>query len=94
MNKTVVTFKDRIFGSHCGFFESMTRILQVASGGASKSQIEYAANMDFKPLNICLDFLLKRGLVNADVSTYAVKYRTTAKGQVFLKKYEEILNMP
>ncbi len=67
-------------------FDIVIVILDVVSGGATKTKIVYKANLNFNLATKYLDFLLERGLVRTDGSSYEI----TEEGKVFLEKAKEL----
>ena len=51
-------------------FDIVIAILDVVSGGATKTKIVYKANLNFNLATKYLDFLLEKGLIRTDSSTY------------------------
>ncbi len=67
-------------------FDIVIVILDVVSGGATKTKIVYGANLNFNLATKYLDFLLEKGLVRTDSSRYEI----TDEGKVFLEKAKEL----
>ncbi len=67
-------------------FDLVIAILEVVSGGATKTKIVYKANLNFNLATKYLDFLLKKGFVRTDGSRYEI----TEEGKTFLKKAKEL----
>jgi predicted transcriptional regulator len=67
-------------------FDIVIAILDVVSGGATKTQIVYKANLNFNLATKYLDFLIERGLVRTDSSRYEI----TDEGKVFIGKAKEL----
>ena len=67
-------------------FDIVIAILDVLSGGATKTKIVYKANLNFKLAKKYLDFLLEKGLVRTDGSSYEI----TDEGKTFMKKAKEL----
>ena len=67
-------------------FDLVIAILEVVSGGATKTKIVYKANLNFNLPTKYLDFLLKKGFVRTDGSRYEI----TEEGKTFLKKAKEL----
>jgi len=59
-------------------------ILTVALNGASKTQLVYGANLNFKRLGRYLPDLAEKGLISVEESS-PTRYLTTEKGRSFLK---------
>lgn len=68
----------------------MAEILDVARGGALKTQVMYGANLSFAQLNEYLSLLLNLNLLEAIESRERTSYKTTEKGLRFLQSYKEI----
>ena len=67
-------------------FDIIVIILDVVSGGATKTQIVYAANLNFKLAGRYLSFLQEHGLVEKHDGCYKV----TREGKEYLKKAMEL----
>ncbi|KAB3543742.1 MAG: hypothetical protein C5617_007460 [ANME-2 cluster archaeon] len=67
-------------------FDIVIAILDVVSGGATKTKIVYKANLNFNLATKYLDFLLEKGLVRTNSSRYEI----TDEGKVFLEKAKEL----
>jgi len=67
-------------------FDIVIVILDVVSGGATKTKIVYSANLNFNLATKYLDLLLEKGFVRTDGSRYEI----TDGGKVFLKKAKEL----
>lgn len=68
-----------------GEVEIMRDVLEVCLRGASKTRIVYRANLNFTRLNKYLGMLLSLGyVVEEDVPSRSVVYRTTKAGKIFL----------
>jgi len=63
-------------------------ILTAALNGASKTQLVYRANLNFKRLRSYLPDLAERGLIAAAEGSPA-RYTTTEKGRAFLSHCEK-----
>lgn len=61
-------------------------ILTVALEGASKTQLVYRANLNFRRLRRYLPILAEKGLIAATEGT-PIRYTTTEKGKDFLSHY-------
>jgi len=53
-------------------FDIVIAILDVVSGGATKTKIVYKANLNFNLATKYLDFLLEKGFVRTDGSRYEI----------------------
>ena len=72
-----------------GRFEIIGDILSLAKDGAGKTTIVYRANLNFNVVNRYLRLLIQEGLISpADGS--ARKLKTTEKGLLYLKAYENL----
>jgi len=67
-------------------FDIIIAILDVVSGGATKTKIVYKANLNFNLATKYLDFLLEKGLIIVDGSSYVI----TEEGKTFLEKAKEL----
>jgi len=67
-------------------FDIIIAILDVVSGGATKTKIVYNANLNFNLATKYLDLLLEKGLVRADGSSYVI----TEEGKTFAEKAKEL----
>jgi predicted transcriptional regulator len=72
----------------------MVEILNISFNGAKKTEIVYKANLNFRQAQKYLNFLAKKGLLAANISTRGRnKYQTTQKGKAFAERYEEIVEL-
>jgi len=67
-------------------FDIVIAILDVVSGGATKTKIVYKANLNFNLATKYLDLLLEKGFVRTNSS----RYEMTDEGKVFLEKAKEL----
>ena len=67
-------------------FDIVIAILDVVSGGATKTKIVYKANLNFNLATKYLDLLLEKGLVRTDSNRYEI----TDEGKAFLEKAKEL----
>jgi predicted transcriptional regulator len=67
-------------------FDISIAILDVVSGGATKTRIVYKANLNFNLATKYLDLLLEKGFVRTDGSSYEI----TKEGGTFLEKAKEL----
>lgn len=67
-------------------FDIIVIILDVVSGGATKTQIVHAANLNFKLAGRYLSFLQEHGLLEKRDGCYKV----TREGREYLKKAREL----
>ena len=65
--------------------EIASDILDICKKGANKTRIVYQANLNFKTVNIYIDLLTEKGLIEVDLSTPSKLYRTTEKGSSLLE---------
>jgi len=71
----------------------VSRILSVCvGGGANKTRIVYASNLNFHNVKQYLDLLIKNGLLEAGHGN-AARYKTTQKGIEFLEHFRAIEKM-
>lgn len=68
-------------------------ILETALNGATKTEIVYKANLNFKQVQKFLDFLAKKGLISVVSSNRRKQYQTTEKGKEFVKRYRKIIEL-
>ena len=71
----------------------IAEILTIAKDGCLKTQIMYRANLSFAQLNEYISFLTKMCLLKVQNENRKNTYRTTAKGDEYLKKYEDIADL-
>ena len=71
----------------------IAEILNIAKDGTLKTQIMYRANLSFAQLNEYLSFLTKMDLLNIQNENNKNIYRTSAKGDKFLEKYDDIADL-
>jgi len=69
-------------------FDIIVAILKAAADGALQTTIMYSVYLSFTQVKDYLDVLTRRGLLQKDMKT--MRFRTTARGREFLKKYEWI----
>lgn len=68
----------------------ISEILTIAKNGSLKTQIMYRANLSFAQLNEYLSFLIKMNLLEVQKEDRKNTYITTAKGEKYLEKYEDL----
>ncbi len=73
-----------------GKFSIVADMLEVADGGAGKTQIMYGANLNFRRLQKYLRFMLKIDLLDETSNNGRKVYGTTRKGITFLQHYYAI----
>ncbi len=66
----------------------ISQILEVCTGGASKTRIVYQSNLNFSTVKPYLDILLERGLLE-EVSGPRTIYRTTEHGSLLMKGFKQ-----
>ena len=71
----------------------IAEILTIAKGGCLKTQIMYRANLSFAQLNEYLSFLIKMDLLKVNNENRRNTYRTTAKGEKYIEKYNDLANL-
>lgn len=69
--------------------EIVQEILQKCIGGASKTNIVYKVNLNFRTVNPYLDLLTTKGLLEASSGSSKI-YRTTEKGINLLRDLEKV----
>lgn len=67
-------------------------ILEITLNEATKTDIVYKANLNFKQVQKFLDFLIKKGLIYVS-SNKRKRYRTTEKGKEFIRRYRKIVEL-
>lgn len=67
-------------------------ILETAFNGATKTEIVYKANLNFKQVQRFLDFLMKKGLISVS-SNKRKRYHTTEKGKEFIRRYRKTVEL-
>jgi predicted transcriptional regulator len=68
--------------------EIVSIILDATNGGATKTKIMYSAFLSFNQLKEYLSLLIENNLIEYHEGNRI--FRTTEKGLIFLKKYNEI----
>jgi predicted transcriptional regulator len=71
----------------------ISQILEIAKSGCLKTQIMYRANLSFTQLNEYLSFLTKIRLLTLENENKRSIYVTSAKGNQYLEKYEDIADL-
>jgi len=69
--------------------EIISRILEICTNGANKTQIVYQANLNFRTVNPYLDLLIKNDLIKVNEER-AIQYETTPKGIRLLEDIKRI----
>ena len=68
----------------------VAQILALCQGdGASKTRIVYQVNLNFHTVNVYLDLLVKKGLIEATQGDRPI-YKTTPKGERALESLREV----
>lgn len=67
-------------------------ILEIAFNGATKTEIVYKANLNFKQVQRFLDFLIKKGLITVSPNKRK-RYYTTEKGKEFIRRYRKTVEL-
>ena len=67
-------------------FDIVIAILDVVSGGATKTNIVYKASLNFNLATKYLDLLLERGFIRIDGKVYEI----TEEGKRFAEKAKEL----
>lgn len=76
-----------------GRLEILAVMLKAARVGVQKTQIMYEAGLSFAQLTEYLSFLVRLGLLEASKKNERLIYKTTAKGKLYVKEYEEIKHL-
>jgi predicted transcriptional regulator len=71
----------------------IAQILEISKSGCLKTQIMYRANLSFAQLNGYLSFLTKIRLLALENENNKTIYVTSAKGNQYLEKYEDIADL-
>jgi predicted transcriptional regulator len=71
----------------------IAEILNIAKDGTLKTQIMYRANLSFAQLKEYLSFLIKMDLLEIQNENNKNVYRTSAKGDKFIEKYDDIADL-
>src|SRR5665647_433704 len=71
----------------------MTEIMGICKNGSSKTQIMFKANLSFTQLSQYLAYLLESGLLEELAGDGRCIYKSTSKGQEFMKMQHEIINL-
>lgn len=66
----------------------VSQILEAASGGTTKTKIMYKAYLSYAQLKEYISVLVENGLLEFEKGNQS--YKTTPKGQLFLKTYSQI----
>jgi predicted transcriptional regulator len=73
-----------------GKIQIMGDIMGLATAGIKKTHIMYRANLSYEQVHLYLGELIERRLVDQQVRSDGVIYRTTEKGREFLVYYQRI----
>jgi predicted transcriptional regulator len=71
----------------------IAQILEISKSGCLKTQIMYRANLSFAQLNEYLSFLTRINLLALENENNKTIYVTSAKGNQYLEKYEDIADL-
>jgi predicted transcriptional regulator len=72
----------------------MVEILNIALGGAKKTEIVYKVNLNFTQVRKYLGFLSDKGLIAVNaLFDGRGKYKTTERGKTFLRRYRETVEL-
>lgn len=71
----------------------IANILEITKEDTLKTQVMYKANLSFTQLNDYLEFLLKINLLEKTANNTKEKYRATSKGEDFVKRYYELIEL-
>jgi predicted transcriptional regulator len=74
-----------------GKIQIMGDVLGLATSGIKKTHIMYKANLSYEQVHLYLGELIEKRLINQDVSSDGVVYRTTTKGREFLLYYTRLV---
>jgi len=66
--------------------EIMVEVLSIARGGVGKTEIVYKANLNFKRVKRYLSYLEEKALIE----NAGLEYKTTEKGEEFLRDYQKM----
>ena len=86
-------FQEELKFSHRSRLDIIANVLSEAVGGAKKTHIMYKSNLSFRQLQTYLDFVLDSGLLKKSEGgsgRNSSLYKTTAKGQTFLRAYRNL----
>ena len=73
--------------------EVMIDILRVVVREANVTRIVYGANINFKMAQTYLAYMVEKGLVELSSKDGKICYRITDKGQNFLRKFSELIEL-
>ena len=68
----------------------MGDIIGLSTAGIKKTHVMYRANLSYEQVHLYLGELIEKGLVDQEVRSDGVIYRTTEKGREFLVYYQRI----
>ena len=71
----------------------MAEIMEATKGSQLKTRIMYRANLSFKQVNDYLSFLTEMGFLRVHVEKSKKRYKTTAKGRLYIENYMEMSNL-
>ena len=76
-----------------GKIQIMGDVLALGTSGIKKTHIMYKANLSYEQVHLCLGELIGKRLIEQDVSSDGVVYRTTEKGREFLLYYTRVVEL-
>ena len=71
----------------------MKEIMEAAKGGQLKTRIMYMVNLSYSQVNEYLSFLIEMGFLSAQLKNGKKVYETSAKGELYIENYHELLNL-
>ena len=75
-----------------GKIQIMGDVLALGTSGIKKTHIMYKANLSYEQVHLYLGELIEKRLIEQDVSSDGVVYRTTEKGREFLLCYTRLVD--
>jgi predicted transcriptional regulator len=76
-----------------GKIQIMGDVLTLGTSGIKKTHIMYKANLSYEQVHLYLGELIEKRLIEQDVSSDGVIYRTTEKGREFLLHYTRVVEL-
>jgi predicted transcriptional regulator len=76
-----------------GKIQIMGDVLALGTSGIRKTHIMYKANLSYEQVHLYLGELIEKRLIEQDVSSDGVVYRTTEKGREFLLHYTRVVEL-
>jgi predicted transcriptional regulator len=70
----------------------ISQILDICTGGASKTKIVYQANLNFRTVIPYIELLMKNELLETTPDSIVI-YKTTAKGAKLLREFRSIRSL-